>query len=59
MNEKAEKQAQEKLNKWLREIGDDVEDGDKNVEVSSCENGACDISNRGDSNENDSQKDGT
>lgn len=47
MNEKAEKQAQEKLNKWLREMGAEVEDGDKNVEVSSCENGACDISKGG------------
>lgn len=47
MNEKAEKQAQEKLNKWLREMGADVEDGDKNAEVSSCENGACDISKGG------------
>ena len=44
MNEKAEKQAQEKLNKWLREMGAEVEDGDKNVKVSDCGNGACDIS---------------
>ena len=45
MNEKAEKQAQEKLNKWLREMGAEVEDGDK--EVSSCDSEACDISNGG------------
>ena len=47
MNEKAEKQAQEKLNKWLREMGADIEDGDKNVEVSNCDSGACDISKGG------------
>ena len=44
MNEKAEKQAKEKLDKWLKEMGADVEDGDKTVKVSSCDNGACDIS---------------
>ena len=44
MNEKAEKQAQEKLNKWLKEMGAEVEDEDKNVKVSRCDSGACDIS---------------
>ena len=47
MNEKAEKQAQEKLNKWLREMGAEVENGNKSVKVSSCNNGACDISKGG------------
>jgi activator of HSP90 ATPase len=47
MNEKAEKQAQEKLNKWLKEMGAEVEDGDKNVKVSNCDSGACDISKGG------------
>lgn len=45
MNEKAEKQAQEKLNRWLKEMGADVEDGDK--EASKCDKGVCDISKGG------------
>ena len=48
MNEKAEKQTQEKLNKWLREMDEwlrkEIEDINKKVEMSDCEDGACDIS---------------
>lgn len=47
MNEKAEKQAKEKLDKWLREMGAEVEDGDKSVKASSCDSGVCDISKGG------------